>query len=202
MADIARLRNFIQAMTHLADRNPAEDAWLAEGGNLLQDLIRHDGWLPAALAEPGPTYRQYLLHCDPLERFSVVSFVWGIGQRTPIHNHKVWGLVGMLRGAEVSTTMHPEPGGAMHAGQVDHLEPGEVVGVGSGEEDIHWVRNALADAPSISIHVYGGNIGAIARHTFDEATSVRKPFISGYTNAVVPNLWDRSAELSPKQAPR
>lgn len=195
MTQITRLRNFIQAMTRLADQNPAEEVWLSEGGALLQDLIRQDDWLPTALAEPGPTYRQYLLHCDPLERFSVVSFVWGIGQHTPIHNHKVWGLVGMLRGAEVSTTMHPEPGSPMRAGEVDHLEPGEVVGVGSGEEDVHWVRNALADAPSISIHVYGGNIGAIARHTFDEATSARKPFISGYTNAVVPNLWDRSAEL-------
>lgn len=195
MTDISRLRNFIQDMTRLADSNPAEALWLAQGGALLRDLIRQDDWLPAGLSEPGPTYRQYLLHCDPLERFSVVSFVWGIGQRTPIHNHKVWGLVGMLRGAEVSTTMHPEPGHPMRTGQVDRLKPGEVVGVGSGEEDVHWVENALTDAPSISIHVYGGNIGAIARHTFDEATSARKPFISGYTNAVVPNLWDRSAEL-------
>jgi len=196
MTDIARLRGFIQAMTRLADRNTSEAEWLEEGSALLRDLIRHDDWLPAALAEPGPTYRQYLLHCDPLERFSVVSFVWGIGQRTPVHNHKVWGLVGMLRGAEISTTMHPEPGRPMRTGQVDRLAPGEVVGVGSGEDDAHWVTNALTDRPSISIHVYGGNIGAIPRHTFDPETSAQKPFISGYTNAVVPNLWDRSAELA------
>ena len=30
----------------------------------------------------------------------MVSFVWGPGQKTPIHDHTVWGLVGMLRGAE------------------------------------------------------------------------------------------------------
>ena len=46
-------------------------------------------------------YRQYLLHCDPLERFSVVSFVWGPGQQTPVHDHTVWGMVGVLRGAEI-----------------------------------------------------------------------------------------------------
>jgi predicted metal-dependent enzyme (double-stranded beta helix superfamily) len=78
---------------------------------------------------------------------------------------------------------------------VDHLQPGEVVGVGAGEEDVHWVENAIADRPSISIHVYGGNIGAIERHTFDPGTSARKRFVSGYTNAAVPNLWDRSAEM-------
>lgn len=196
MTNISRLRGFIQDMTRLANENPAEERWLEEGGALLRGLVSNDDWLPAALAEPGPSYRQYLLHCDPLERFSVVSFVWGIGQRTPVHNHKVWGLVGMLRGAEVSVTMHPEPGQPMRTGQVDHLKPGEVVGVGSGEEDIHWVENAIADKPSISIHVYGGNIGAIERHTFNPETSARKRFVSGYTNEVVPNLWDRSAEMA------
>lgn len=195
MTDISRLRGFIQDMTRLAGEAPEEARWLQEGGALLQALVSNDDWLPDALAEPGPTYRQYLLHCDPLERFSVVSFVWGIGQRTPVHNHKVWGLVGMLRGAEVSTTMHPEPSQPMRTGQVDHLRPGEVVGVGSSEEDVHWVQNAIADRASISIHVYGGNIGAIERHTFDPQTSARKRFVSGYTNDVVPNLWDRSSEL-------
>lgn len=196
MTNVARLRGFIQAMTRLAGESPSEARWLEEGGALLRDLVSQDDWLPAALAEPGPTYRQYLLHCDPLERFSVVSFVWGIGQRTPVHNHKVWGLVGMLRGAEVSVSMHPVPGGPMRVGQVDRLAPGEVVGVGSGEDDVHWVENAVADRPSISIHVYGGNIGAIERHTFDPETSARKRFVSGYTNAAVPNLWDRSAEMA------
>lgn len=195
MTNISRLRGFIQDMTQLAGEQPGEERWLEEGGALLKDLVSNDDWLPDALAEPGPTYRQYLLHCDPLERFSVVSFVWGIGQRTPVHNHKVWGLVGMLRGAEVSVTMHPEPGAPMRSGQVDHLLPGEVVGVGSSEEDVHWVENAIADRPSISIHVYGGNIGAIERHTFDPETSARKRFVSGYTNVAVPNLWDRSAEM-------
>jgi predicted metal-dependent enzyme (double-stranded beta helix superfamily) len=197
MRNLARLRGFIQDMTRLAGASPSEDRWLKEGGVLLRNLVSQDDWLPGMAAEPGPTYRQYLLHCDPLERFSVVSFVWGIGQRTPVHNHKVWGLVGMLRGAESSVTMHPVAGGPMRVGQVDHLHPGEVVGVGSGEDDVHWVENALADRPSISIHVYGGNIGAVERHTFDPLTSARKPFISGYTNAAVPNLWDRSAESAP-----
>jgi predicted metal-dependent enzyme (double-stranded beta helix superfamily) len=28
--------------------------------------------------------------------------VWGPGQTTPIHDHRVWGLIGMLRGSEYS----------------------------------------------------------------------------------------------------
>ena len=60
--------------------------------------------------------------------------------------------------------------------------------------DVHRVSNVLADQVSISIHVYGGNIGAIHRSMLD-ADGVERPFVSGYSSTVVPNLWDRSAEV-------
>ncbi|MBR0678990.1 cysteine dioxygenase [Roseomonas eburnea] len=193
MTDIAPLRDFIRAMTRLADEGASETRWLTEGAALLRRLIANDAWLPEDCAQAGPRYRQYLLHCDPLERFCVVSFVWGPGQKTPVHNHTVWGLVGMLRGEEISTAMHP--GAPMTMGEVDRLRPGEVVAVSPNLQDIHVVENAIPDAASISIHVYGGNIGAIARSVFDPATGAQKRFVSGYDNAVVPNLWDRSQEV-------
>ncbi len=55
--------------------------------------------------------------------------------------------------------------------------------------DIHTIANALDDAPSISIHVYGGNIGRISRAVFDPATGEETPFVSGYSNTTTPNLW-------------
>jgi predicted metal-dependent enzyme (double-stranded beta helix superfamily) len=195
MTDITPLRDFVRALTRLADGGAGEARWLAEGGALLRGLVADGSWLPDAFAEPGPRYRQYLLHCDPLERFCVVSFVWGPGQRTPIHNHTVWGLVGMLQGEEVSTEM--VAGSPMRPGRVDRLRQGEVVAVGADTYDIHVVENALPDRASISIHVYGGNIGAIARSVFDPGTGAPKCFVSGYDNTAVPNLWDRSREMAP-----
>ncbi|MBX9702017.1 MAG: cysteine dioxygenase [Acetobacteraceae bacterium] len=198
MLDITRLREFVCTMTRLADDGADAGRFLEEGGALLGRLVARDDWLPEDCAVAGPTYRQYLLHCDPLERFSVVSFVWGPGQRTPIHDHTVWGLVGMLRGEEISTEMIPGPPGTPpRPGRRDRLRPGEVVRVSPETYDIHVVENAVADAASISIHVYGGNIGAVARSTFDPATGERRRFISGYSNAAVPNLWDRSRETAP-----
>ena len=197
MPEIVRLREFIRSMTCLADSGADERRFLSEGAALLRTLVAQDDWLPEECAVPGLTYRQYLLHCDPLERFCLVSFVWGPGQRTPVHNHTVWGLVGMLRGEEVSTEMVPGmPGTPMRPGRVDRLHPGEVVAVGADSYDIHQVENAYTDRASISIHAYGGNIGAIARSVFDPLTGAEKRFISGYTNAAVPNLWDRSKELA------
>lgn len=196
MSRIWRLREFVCGMTKLADAGADERRWLTEGAELLHGLVAQDDWLPEEYAAAGPTYRQYLLHCDPAERFCLVSFVWGPGQRTPVHNHTVWGLVGMLRGEEISTEMRLGAlGEPMCPGRVDRLRPGEVVAVSADTYDIHMVENACPDRTSISIHVYGGNIGAIARSVFDPATGAQKRFISGYTNTAVPNLWDRSQEM-------
>jgi predicted metal-dependent enzyme (double-stranded beta helix superfamily) len=195
MSESHKLRDFVVAFTRLVDRDLGEPATLAEGRKLVAGLVAEDDWLPEAYARPHPNYyQQYLLHADPLERLSIVSFVWGPGQRTPIHDHTVWGIVGILRGAETSIGYVPSAGGGFEAGPPTRLERGEVVAVSPAIGDIHVIANAYEDRPSISIHVYGGNIGAIRRSVFDPVSGAKKPFISGYCNAAVPNLWDRSGD--------
>jgi predicted metal-dependent enzyme (double-stranded beta helix superfamily) len=41
----------------------------------------------------------------------------------------------------------------------------------------------------------GANIGAVARHVFVPDSGESKPFVSGYANRMLPNLWDRSADI-------
>lgn len=193
MADISPLRRFVAGMTDLADQSHGdEQAMVGVTKYLLTDLISSDDWLPAEYAVEGDTYRQYLLHCDPHQRFSVVSFVWGPGQTTPIHDHTVWGLIGMLRGAETGQRFDVGGDGSLIPGATDLLEQGDVDVVSPTLGDIHKVSNAHEDRTSISIHVYGANIGAVDRHVYDLDTGAQKSFISGYSNAAVPNLWDLS----------
>lgn len=188
-----RLRDFVGDIAALLSQGGGEAALLAGGGQLLKALVAEDDWLPDAFAAPDPArYRQYLLHCDTTERFSVVSFVWGPGQATPVHNHTVWGLVGVLRGAELSQRYGEANGVFGPIGDPHRLGAGEVEAVSPTVGDIHRVSNAYADRASVSIHVYGANIGAVRRATF-AADGTPKTFISGYNNAVIPNLWDRSA---------
>lgn len=191
------LRHFVAEMTRLVEAPPVDEAaLLAAARPLLQALVARDDWLPPELAEPDPQhYRQYLLHADPLERFSVVSFVWGPGQATPVHDHTVWGLIGMLRGAETSQPyVLDDHGTAVPQGAAIELQPGDVEAVSPRLGDIHRVANRHADRTSISIHVYGDNIGAVRRSVFP-AEGGRKPFVSGYANPWVPNLWDRADEV-------
>ena len=194
MANIARFREFIQSFTRFMDAAPGEERIFSDGKAMLSDLVRRDDWLPAEFSRANPDrYQQFLLHCDPLERFSVVSFVWGPGQRTPVHDHLVWGMVGMMRGAETCEEFVRDPAnGRLEASGRHRIEPGYIDLVSPTVGDIHRVSNALKDRASVSIHMYGGNIGAIRRHVYEGNEA--KEFISGYSSAVLPNAWDRSVE--------
>jgi 3-mercaptopropionate dioxygenase len=198
MKNYQRFRSFVGALTNIVEQHGANERLLLQDGEqLLGQLIANDDWLPdeAAVASSAG-YRQYLLHCDARERFSVVSFVWGPGQKTPIHDHTVWGLVGVMRGAEQCEEYEwPKSGQPMLAKGTHRIQPGEVDKVSPTVGDIHVVSNAFTDRTSISIHVYGANIGAVQRHIFDGATGAIKSFVSGYHNTSMPNFWDRSTEV-------
>jgi predicted metal-dependent enzyme (double-stranded beta helix superfamily) len=196
-SNLPRLRDFVQDMARLLQRQPDEAEIITQGSELLARLVAHDDWLPTAYAQPdAQRYQQYLLYADALERFSVVSFVWGPGQATPIHDHTVWGLIGVLRGAELEQPYSQASDGRwLPQGVTRNLSTRQVHAVSPRIGDVHRVSNALADQASISIHVYGGNIGAVRRSVYLE-DGTRKPFVSGYSNPALPNLWDRSIELN------
>lgn len=180
----ASLRQFVTEVTTWVEAEPQERKLLGRVGDSMRRLVAEDDWLEPAFAEPHPQYyQQYLLYADPKDRFSVVSFVWGPGQHTPIHDHTVWGVIGMLRGAEVTQNYEiasdgrPEP-----LAEEIALSPGDVEFVSPTIGDVHSVRNALDDQVSISIHAYGANIGKVERHVFSRQGGPPKQFVSGYAN--------------------
>lgn len=187
------LRLYVRHMTELVSDTTRESVLLGRGRELLAELIHDDGWLPVEYAEArSDRYAQYLLHCDPLERFSMVSFVWGPGQRTPVHNHTVWGLVGVLRGTEQSQEYELREGIPTDLGKSHVMIRGEIDAVSPSIGDWHRVTNTSDDV-SISIHVYGGNVGALHRSRVDEETGRLVEFVSGYDNSTLPNLWGEPA---------
>ena len=185
-----KLLAFTRNFTHLLETHPSEEQILSDGSRLLATLVASDDWLPEVFAQPHPKYyQQYLLYADPLDRLSIVSFVWGPGQKTPVHDHLTWGIVGMLRGRERTTTYEKQADGSYKATSESVLLPGQTLAVSPNIGDVHEVANDLSDETSISIHVYGANIGRVQRHVFDAKTGAEKSFVSGYASDRVPNLW-------------
>ena len=185
-----RLARFVEDLARLTEGDPPETTVLSAGRELLADLVAHDDWLDDAWTTPDPDrYRQNLLHADAAGRFCVVSFVWGPGQSTPVHDHTTWGLIGMLRGAEDATSYAwSDARGLAPVGDPVRLRPGQVDAVSPTVGDIHQVRNAYADRVSVSVHVYGANIGTVERHVYPGGTE-RRRFVSGFSNPTLPNPW-------------
>jgi predicted metal-dependent enzyme (double-stranded beta helix superfamily) len=176
------LNTFIDALSQLLDQTREESIILERGRYWLEQLVSKDDWLPDALAQPSEErYQQYLLHLDPQRRFSVVSFVWGPNQHTPVHDHRVWGLIGVLRGAEnAQNYLRDSAGKLLPDGPLVRLLPGQTSAVSPRIGDIHKVSNAFDDRVSISIHVYGADIGTVHRAAYRDDGS-EKLFISGYS---------------------
>ena len=140
----------------------------------LSDLLDEDGWLAPEYQLPGlDRYRQHLLHVSPSRRLSVVALVWRPGQRTPIHDHVSWCVVGVYRGVEQETRYRlVERGGVERLGYLETIEahPGHVEALIPPAENIHVVE-AGRGGLTISIHVYGADIerlGSSIYRTFDE----------------------------------
>ena len=187
-----RLRHFVQQMTLTVEHEGSNETVVLDRGQaLMLDLITHDDWLPDAFAKPHPDkYQQYLLYCDPFERFSLASFIWGPGHTTPVHDHTVWGMVGVMRGAEQCEEYAWNAAHTKLDKTGEHrVEPGGIDLVSPSIGDIHTVSNSFKDRVSVSIHCYGANIGAVKRHVYDAAAGGVKDFVSGYSSTVLPNIW-------------
>src|SRR5215217_8303473 len=140
----------------------------------LKPLLAVDGWLaPEHQLGSREGYRQHLLHVSDSRRLSVVALVWLPGQRTPIHDHVSWCVVGVYRGVEREVHyrlveqngqhfLEPAAVFEAHAGHVEALVPPAA--------NIHSVA-AAGTRKTISIHVYGADIerlGSSILRRFDD----------------------------------
>jgi len=130
----------------------------------LEDLLgRRALVLPAALTEPRPDhYARRLLHRDPAGRYTAIVMTWGVGQGTAIHDHGgLWCVEGVVDG-QIAVTQYlvKSLGGAYYS--VDRV--GQLsAGTGSAgclipPTDHHVLANARANQPSVTLHVYGGDL--------------------------------------------
>lgn len=108
------------------------------------------------------SYARRLLHQNPELNYTAVVMTWAPGQCTPLHDHGgLWCVEGVVDGTMQVTQfdLTDETGGAY-----SFVERGRIrAGVGSAGSlippvDYHVLGNALADRPSITLHVYGGDL--------------------------------------------
>lgn len=175
---------FVRDMHGVMDVAGGDEALLLDRGRaLVAALVADDGWLPEDYAQPHPEhFKQYVLHRDGERGFTVMSVVWNKGQSAMAHDHKTWGIIGQLRGAEREREYEdPVPGEPLKLRAETVMHPGDTCVVSPDTGDIHDVANAF-DGVSVSIHVYGADLPSLAdrRHRYEVATGEAIPFITTY----------------------
>lgn len=177
------LAAFTRDLDAIVDEHAQDDAALVRRVKPLLERLLAD---PAALAEryAVPAAQgsvQYLLHRHPGDAYTVVAVVFPEDYSTPVHDHTTWGLVGVWRGEEreerfvrVDDGARPEHATLRPAGMVFNT-PGMVTWLVPPDQEIHRIKN-VAPHPSVSIHVYGGNLNGKLRHRFDLDSGEVKEF--------------------------
>lgn len=88
------------------------------------------------------------------------------GRRTPPHDHGTWATILVLSGEEKNTLYRVEAGRLRKASEVI-LKPGSILGMRA--ETPHAVE-CVGNAPTIGLHVYGGDILELPRRMWHPQT--------------------------------
>ena len=166
--------HFIRSVEAMREEGQAEASLVRGVECALAELLKEHGWLSPEHTRGFPDrYRQHVLHVDPDGAFSVVALVWLPGQKTPIHDHVTWCVVGVYTGEEEEIRYRLCEDGdrrfLVPEGR-QKTQPGQVTTLIPPEEDIHQVSN-VGEGKAISIHVYGADIGKLGssiNRTFDD----------------------------------
>ena len=158
---------------HGAMSNYTVDADRARAvAHVLQPSLGDPALLPPERCRSSPDgYRSHLVHVADDGAFSVVALVWRPGQRTPVHSHRSWCVVGVHHGIE--REIGYEIGS--HSGPPELqvttnrcYRSGEVTWLPDGDGGIHAVENT-GRTLAISIHVYALDyrlLGSSILHTY------------------------------------
>jgi len=108
------------------------------------------------------------VYIAPDGSWSMASGVWDVDQRTTVHSHETWGVVGIYAGVE-------------H--EFRYLTPTATTAgmplTQTGETRWHSGQVTVC-CTTVGIHVYGGDIATIRRWSYDVATGEATPFVSGW----------------------
>lgn len=175
-----RLKSFIASIDQIVKTETDEQVITSKVAEEMKALMKHEGIIPEAYRKPNPTkYTLYPLYVAPDNSFSIASAVWDVGQSTPVHDHRTWGVIGIVQGEEYEAHYDFSPNTKPTKVMERHLRKGDVAVCCTSDQDVHKVSCASSE-PCVGIHVYGGNIGEIERGMYDLETGEVKTIVTSW----------------------
>ncbi|MBS7742604.1 MULTISPECIES: cysteine dioxygenase family protein [unclassified Chelatococcus] len=136
--------------------------------------------------QPAAPYASYLLYLSPESNLSIVLDIFMAGQAAVTHNHLSWGVFTCLEGTERERLYDaPTDLSAAPREVSSRLRPPGVVTLAAPERNaFHQVECAEGER-SVSLHLYGSDIGRIERQLWDADAQRYRQFTGGYSNEIL-----------------
>ena len=179
------LEEFVHDMTELVKSQPDQERLFDVGSSYLERLINNPDALPEEYRVPAGSrgrsanHGSYILHRG--EGLAVTSVVWGPGDHIAPHDHRTWGMIGVMDNAITETRFNRKDDrskadfAVLEKTRETLVKPGEVSLLIPEVDEIHQMDNH-SDRPTVEIHVYGKDLKGLERCMYNLETGAMKTF--------------------------
>jgi|AP95_1055475.scaffolds.fasta_scaffold03391_1 predicted metal-dependent enzyme (double-stranded beta helix superfamily) len=176
---------FVHDMTVLVDGQPDQERLFDLGSSYLERLIKNPDAVPEEFRVPAGSrgrsanHGSYILHRG--EGLAITSVVWGPGDHISAHDHKTWGMIGVMNNGITETRFNRKDDrsrddfAVLEVDRKTLVQPGEVSLLIPNVDEIHQMDNT-SDRPTVEIHVYGKDLKGLERCMYNLETGEVKNF--------------------------
>ena len=173
------LEEFTQDMESLLKSQPGDQQIFDKGSAWLERLVSTPDSIPLEFrlplgAGPRPNHASRMLYQGE-SGLQVTAVVWGAGDHLGPHDHRTWGMIGILENSITETRYrrvddHDVDGYAkLEKDRAATFKPGEITLLVPDEDEIHQMDNHT-DRPTVEVHVNGNDLRSLERNSFDPET--------------------------------
>lgn len=185
--------DFVQEMEELLQSQPDQEKLFDRGSDYLSRLINNPDAIPERFRQPVGVGRRanhgsWLLHHNPDSGLLVTTVVWGPGDHAAPHDHRTWGMIGVMDNLLTETRFRRVDDrqradwSQLEQDRSATVKPGEVSLLIPEVDEIHQMDN-YTDRPTVEVHVYGQDLRGLERVRYDlETGAVKQMMTDRYDN--------------------
>ena len=173
------LDEFVDDINGLIDSGASQEKIFDIGSTYLERFINDPNAVPEKYRKPigvgkRANHGTYVLHHGD-NGLLVTSVVWGAGDHVGPHDHRTWGMIGVIGNTITETRFKRkddrsrEDFAILEQDRVNIVKPGDISLLIPDVDEIHQMDN-LTDIPTVEIHVYGNDLRGLERSRYDLET--------------------------------
>ena len=179
------LDQFVNDMEALLAGQPDQQKIFDTGSSWLERLVSNPDAIPSQYRVPvgkgsRPNHGSYALYQGD-SGLLITAVVWGPGDHASPHDHRTWGLIGIMDNTLTETRFRRvddrsrEGYAQLEQDRKSNYKAGEITLLIPDVDEIHQMDN-FTDRPTVEVHVYGKDLRGLNRSRYNLETGKISPF--------------------------